>query len=231
MRSTFTRAVAAMGRVSFCGVSRCGEGGMPTAWTMACTCPATADHRQLLYGPCAAEIRRGEIVASTFGGGCALALFQQLPDIEGSRAGVHRQRSPCAPAGVGAALESACEAGSMQWGALLCRNQNSATRSGTPETVGTAGQLRRRRPTSDRQQRGRSPCRGALHGGGQRRAARSDIWAYLRDVLERLATGGVEPPSCCPTPGRNPNPEMVRVFRGHEAANLAAAERLRRNRR
>ena len=58
-----------------------------------------------------------------------------------------------------------------------------------------------------------------------------DIWAYLRDVLERLATGGVELAVLLPDAWAKSHPEMVRVFRGHERESRAAAERVRRNRR
>jgi hypothetical protein len=58
-----------------------------------------------------------------------------------------------------------------------------------------------------------------------------DIWAYLQDVLERLATGGVELAILLPDAWAKSYPEMVRVFRGHERESRAAAERVRRNHR
>jgi hypothetical protein len=58
-----------------------------------------------------------------------------------------------------------------------------------------------------------------------------DVWAYLRDVLDRLATGGVDLAILLPDAWAKSHSEMVRVFRGHERESRAAAERARRNHR
>ena len=58
-----------------------------------------------------------------------------------------------------------------------------------------------------------------------------DIWAYLRDVLERLATGGVTLADLLPDAWAKTYPESVRVFRQQEHQSRADAERLRRQRR
>ena len=58
-----------------------------------------------------------------------------------------------------------------------------------------------------------------------------DIWAYLRDVLERLATGGVTLADLLPDAWAKAHPESVRVFRQQERQSRAHAERLRRQRR
>jgi transposase len=58
-----------------------------------------------------------------------------------------------------------------------------------------------------------------------------DVWAYLRDVLERLATGGVELASLLPDAWAKSHPESIRDFRGHEREALATAKRARREHR
>ncbi len=58
-----------------------------------------------------------------------------------------------------------------------------------------------------------------------------DIWAYLRDVLERLATGGVELARLLPDAWAKAHPESVHEFRRHEREGRATAERARRQRR
>ncbi len=58
-----------------------------------------------------------------------------------------------------------------------------------------------------------------------------DIWAYLRDVLERLATGGVELASLLPDQWAKTHPAAIHEFRRHEQEGRAAAQRARRNHR
>lgn len=58
-----------------------------------------------------------------------------------------------------------------------------------------------------------------------------DVWAYLRDVLQRLATGGVELASLLPDVWAQTHPEFIRTYRCHEREARAAAKRARRQRR
>jgi transposase len=58
-----------------------------------------------------------------------------------------------------------------------------------------------------------------------------DVWAYLRDVLERLASGGVELVGLLPEVWVQTHPEFIRTYRAHEREARAAAKRLRRQRR
>lgn len=58
-----------------------------------------------------------------------------------------------------------------------------------------------------------------------------DIWAYLQDVLERLASGGVELASLLPDQWAKAHPESVHEFRIREREGRAAAQRARRQQR
>lgn len=58
-----------------------------------------------------------------------------------------------------------------------------------------------------------------------------DIWAYLRDVLERLASGGVELASLLPDEWAQSHPASVHEFRRQEHEGRAKAERARRQAR
>ena len=58
-----------------------------------------------------------------------------------------------------------------------------------------------------------------------------DVWAYLRDVLERLAIGGADLPSLLPDAWAAAHPSAIRSYRAHEREALAAAKRARRQRR
>jgi transposase len=55
-----------------------------------------------------------------------------------------------------------------------------------------------------------------------------DIWAYLRDVLERLAGGGIELASLLPDAWAATHPASVHQFRRQEQDRQAAADRARR---
>jgi transposase len=58
-----------------------------------------------------------------------------------------------------------------------------------------------------------------------------DVWAYLRDVLERLAIGDADPASLLPDVWARAHPEAIRTYRAHEREAVAAAQRARRARR
>jgi len=58
-----------------------------------------------------------------------------------------------------------------------------------------------------------------------------DVWAYLRDVLERLATGDTDPTSLLPDVWAAAHPAAIRSYRAHEREAVAAAKRARRERR
>jgi transposase len=58
-----------------------------------------------------------------------------------------------------------------------------------------------------------------------------DIWAYLRDVLEQLATGTADLASLLPDVWAAAHPESVRAYRGREREAQATAKRERRKRR
>jgi transposase len=58
-----------------------------------------------------------------------------------------------------------------------------------------------------------------------------DIWAYLRDVLQRLACGDADLASLLPDAWAAAHPEAIRNYRAHEREATAAATRARRQRR
>jgi hypothetical protein len=58
-----------------------------------------------------------------------------------------------------------------------------------------------------------------------------DIWAYLRDVLEKLAVGTGDLAQLLPDAWAVAHPESVRAFRGREREAQATAKRERRKRR
>jgi transposase len=58
-----------------------------------------------------------------------------------------------------------------------------------------------------------------------------DLWAYLRDVLERLATGEKNLANLLPDVWAAAHPEAIRSYRAHEREAVAAAKRARRQRR
>lgn len=58
-----------------------------------------------------------------------------------------------------------------------------------------------------------------------------DIWAYLRDVLERLAFGEPELANLLPHVWAAAHPDSIRTYRAHEREAVAAAKRARRDRR
>ena len=58
-----------------------------------------------------------------------------------------------------------------------------------------------------------------------------DLWAYLRDVLERLALGEPNLESLLPDVWAAAHPEAVRSYRAHEREATATAKRARRERR
>ena len=58
-----------------------------------------------------------------------------------------------------------------------------------------------------------------------------DVWAYLRNTLERLATGDTDPTSLLPDAWAAAHPEAIRTYRAHEREAAAAAKRTRRQRR
>ena len=58
-----------------------------------------------------------------------------------------------------------------------------------------------------------------------------DIWAYLRDALERLATGEKDLANLLPDVWATAHPDSIRAYRGHEREAQAAAKRDRRKRR
>jgi len=58
-----------------------------------------------------------------------------------------------------------------------------------------------------------------------------DVWAYLRDVLERLAIGAVDLSDLLPDAWAAAHPESIRTYRAHEREAQAAAKRARRDRR
>jgi transposase len=58
-----------------------------------------------------------------------------------------------------------------------------------------------------------------------------DVWAYLRDVLERLAIGEGDLASLLPDAWAAAHPNSIRTYRAHEREAQAAAKRARRQRR
>lgn len=58
-----------------------------------------------------------------------------------------------------------------------------------------------------------------------------DVWAYLRDVLERLAIGERDQASLLPDVWAAAHPAAIRSYRAHEREAAAAAKRARRDRR
>jgi transposase len=58
-----------------------------------------------------------------------------------------------------------------------------------------------------------------------------DIWAYLRDAMEQLATGPTDLASLLPDVWAAAHPESIRAYRGREREAQATAKRDRRNRR
>lgn len=58
-----------------------------------------------------------------------------------------------------------------------------------------------------------------------------DVWAYLRDVLERLAKGEPNLDSLLPDVWAAAHPEAVRSYRAHEREAVATTKRARRERR
>lgn len=58
-----------------------------------------------------------------------------------------------------------------------------------------------------------------------------DIWAYLRDALEQLATGPADLASLLPDAWAAAHPESIHAYRGREREAQATAKRDRRNRR
>jgi transposase len=58
-----------------------------------------------------------------------------------------------------------------------------------------------------------------------------DIWAYLRDVLEQLATGASDLAPLLPNAWAQAHPQSVRAYRGREREAQATAKRERRKRR
>ena len=58
-----------------------------------------------------------------------------------------------------------------------------------------------------------------------------DVWAYLRDVMERLAKGEPDLKSLLPDVWATAHPEAVRSYRAHEREAVATAKRARRERR
>jgi transposase len=58
-----------------------------------------------------------------------------------------------------------------------------------------------------------------------------DVWAYLRNTLERLATGDTDPTCLLPDAWAAAHPEDIRTYRAHEREAAAAAKRTRRQRR
>lgn len=58
-----------------------------------------------------------------------------------------------------------------------------------------------------------------------------DVWAYLRDALERLAIGDTDPINLLPDAWAAAHPEAIRTYRAHEREAVAAAKRARRERR
>lgn len=58
-----------------------------------------------------------------------------------------------------------------------------------------------------------------------------DVWAYLRDVLERLAIGEGDLAPLLPDAWAAAHPDSIRTYRAHEREAQAAAQRARRQRR
>jgi transposase len=58
-----------------------------------------------------------------------------------------------------------------------------------------------------------------------------DVWAYLRDALERMATGDTDPVNLLPDRWAAAHPDAIRTYRAHEREAVAAAKRARRKRR
>jgi transposase len=58
-----------------------------------------------------------------------------------------------------------------------------------------------------------------------------DIWAYLREVMQRLACGEQELSSLLPDAWAAAHPQAIRSYRGREREAVAAAKRARRQRR
>jgi len=57
-----------------------------------------------------------------------------------------------------------------------------------------------------------------------------DVWAYLRDVLERLAVGSADLSSLLPDAWATTHPAAIRSYRAHEREAVAATKRARRQR-
>jgi transposase len=58
-----------------------------------------------------------------------------------------------------------------------------------------------------------------------------DVWAYLRDALERLAIGDTDPVNLLADVWAAAHPDAIRTYRAHEREAVAAAKRARRERR
>jgi hypothetical protein len=58
-----------------------------------------------------------------------------------------------------------------------------------------------------------------------------DVWAYLCDVMERLARGENDLAALLPDVWATAHPAAVRSYRAHEREAKAAAKRVRRDRR
>ena len=58
-----------------------------------------------------------------------------------------------------------------------------------------------------------------------------DIWAYLRDALEKLAVGTSDLTTLLPDVWAAAHPESIRSYRGREREAKATAKRDRRQRR
>ena len=58
-----------------------------------------------------------------------------------------------------------------------------------------------------------------------------DVWAYLRDVLERLAIGESDLTSMLPDVWAAAHPDSIRAYRGREREARANSQRARRQRR
>jgi transposase len=58
-----------------------------------------------------------------------------------------------------------------------------------------------------------------------------DVWAYLRDVLERLAIGDANLTTLVPDAWSAAHPESIRTYRAHERESQAARKRAQRQRR
>ena len=58
-----------------------------------------------------------------------------------------------------------------------------------------------------------------------------DVWAYVKDVLDRLLTGSTDYASLRPDRWAASHPEHIRVYRADERRDRAAAQHDRRARR